>query len=180
MKHFLATLLSLLIFFSCKTEGNEVEEYKIFTMKSGPKSSRTIDSMKFRTFRERDREVYEYKTLENDSTYYFLFEKNTDSNIFLKDFDVEFKLIDEIDFLFNNKKTTIYKYAYDLEDIVDEESDYYFSNEYGLIMIQSLAWLKTNILINEEEFKPLQDSIIENHYKFKSSYNLITGTTTEN
>ena len=36
------------------------------------------------------------------------------------------------------------------------------------------------VSVNEEEFKPLQDSIIENHYKFKSSYNLKTATTTEN
>ncbi|WP_290700609.1 hypothetical protein [Lacinutrix sp.] len=169
MKYILS-ILSLLFFFSCKTEENKIGEYQIFTMKSGPENSRTIDSMKYRVFVEKNKRIYEYKSLENDSTYFFRFEKNINNDSILTRFyDIDCELIDKVDFQFKNKKVSVFKYAYDLEDMADEEEDYYFTEEYGLIMLQNIAWLRFNVLINEEELKPLQDSIINNHYKFKSS-----------
>jgi hypothetical protein len=173
MKCFLFLLLVLVTFISCKNEVTKhdiKDNYQIVLKKSGPENYRTIDTMRFRTFVEKDKRIYEYKSLDSDNTYFYMFEINTINDSILKIIDVECKLIDKVDFQFKNKNITIYKYAYDLVGMMDEESDYYFSKEFGLIMIESTAWSKVNVLINEQEFNPIQDSIFKYSYKFKSSY----------
>ncbi|WP_299250608.1 hypothetical protein [uncultured Lacinutrix sp.] len=173
MKYILFALFVSAIFISCKREvatSEIIEDYQIVSIKSGPENYRTIDSTRFKTFVETNRRIYEYASMENDSTYFYLFEKNINNDSVLKVIDVECKLVDSKKITFKNNEIILYKYSYNLIDEEDEEEDYYFSNEYGLIMSQSIAWTKANTLINEEEFKSIQDSILLNLYRFRGSY----------
>lgn len=166
MKYILSIII-LLFLFSCK----KGKDYQILSIKSGPENSRTIDSIRYRIIVKNDKKIYEYKSLESDNTYFNRIEKNIDNDSILRVYDIECKLIDSHKFKFKNKDVIVYKYNYDIIGQEDEESDYYFTKEYGLIKIESTVWRNVNVIINQEEFKPLQDSILINQKRFKSSFN---------
>ncbi|APX99306.1 hypothetical protein [Lacinutrix venerupis] len=115
--------------------------------------------MCYYTFIENDKKVYEYRSIDGDSSYFFRFEQKNNNDRTLNLYGIDLKFIDFQNIQFNNKLIKVNKYHYKIVGQEDEESDYYFTSEYGLIMLESTDWSNVNVLINEEEFKPLQDSI---------------------
>lgn len=160
-------LFFLMIFLSsCNNEIKKTtSEFKTISIKSGPKNQH-IDSARFRTLVEGNIKRYEYKTFENDSTFYQFIEKeiNNDSVLIVRGNNC--KLISSHHYQFNSEEIKIQAYLYDIPSVFDDESIFYFNNELGLILEQSIAWANASVLYNEEGLKPLQDSINYNFNRF--------------
>ncbi len=158
---FLMILLS-----SCNDEIKKTTlEFKTISIKSGPKNQH-IDSVRFRTLVEGNIKKYEYKTFENDSAFRQFIEKEIDNDSVLIVAGTNCKLIDSKDYQFKIENIKIQAYLYNIHNLSDDESIFYFNNKYGVIAEYSLAWSDTKVLYNQEELKPLQDSIHKDFNRF--------------
>ena len=83
------------------------------------------------------------------------------------------KLIDSKDYQFKIENIKVQAYLYNIPNLSDDESIFYFNNKYGVIAEYSLAWSDTKVLYNQEELKPLQDSILKNFNRFLLIGNMI-------
>ena len=76
------------------------------------------------------------------------------------------KLISSHNYQFNSEEIKIQAYLYNISNLSDDESIFYFNNKYGVIAEYSLAWPDTKVLYNQEELKLLQDSIHKDFNRF--------------
>ncbi|WP_370226477.1 hypothetical protein [Mesoflavibacter sp.] len=153
-------LFFLMIFLSsCNDEIKKTtSDFKTISIKSGPKNQH-VDSARFRNLVEGNIKRYEYKTFENDSTFHQFIEKEIENDSVLIVAGTNCKLISSHNYQFNSEEIKIQAYLYNIPNLSDDESIFYFNNKYGVIAEYSLAWPDTKVLYNQEELKPLQDSI---------------------
>ena len=165
--------LICVLLFGCnqkKEENTKNNTYKEITVRTLLRKSESIkDTTLYRKYTDTNNMIYEYKTLENDSAYFHIVTKEMTNDSSIKLFNETCKLVDTATFQFKGERVKIFKYFSDVEGEIDEEHDYYFSNKYGLVFSKSVAWSYPWEFYNEEELKPLQDSILNNLDKFKSS-----------
>jgi len=172
IKQIIFSLICCLIFACGEKHEKSIKEtaYRNITIKTLYRDYKSKKkSVLYKKYKDSINMVYEYKTLENDSTYYFLITKNIakDSSIYLWGQDCKF--VDSKIFNFKGKSIEVLKYFYDDKDSIDEEHNYFFTNEYGLVFSKSYAWSFPLDYYNVEELKPLQDSIVNNLDTFKKS-----------
>lgn len=173
MKKLIIFSLFCCVIFACggKNESSIKENaYKNITIKTLYRDYKSKKkSALYKKYKDSTNMVYEYKTLDNDSTYYFIITKDiaNDSSIYL--WGQVCKLVDSKTFSFKEKSIKVFKYFYDDKDAMDEEHNYFFTNEYGLVFSKSYAWSFPLDYYNVEELKPLQDSIVNNLETFKRS-----------
>ncbi len=157
-----------------KEQANKSNSYNYLTLRTLISKSKSInETVLYKKYSDENNTIYEYKTLDNDSTYFhFITKELTNDNSILL-YDQTCELIDTKVFNFKGVPIKVFKYLYDVNDSIDEEHDYYFTNEYGVIFSKSIAWSYPWEFYNELELKPLQDSILKNEEKFKSSFNFL-------
>ena len=165
-------VLTCVLLIGCSQKKEENDTYQKITIRTLLRKSESIkDTTLYRKHTDANNTIYEYIISKSDSTYFHLVTKEMTSDSSIKLFNETCKLVDTATFQFKGERVKIFKYFYDVEGSMDEEHDYYFSNKYGLVFSKSVAWRYPWEFYNEEELKPLQDSILNNIDKFKSSNN---------
>lgn len=172
MKYFFFLLFVSITFVSCKKE-HQKKIYIITEDAYNKARKKSLDSTYLEITTVEQKHIYKYSLKMTDSFIYnyMHLEKIIDDNNYLRIFNENCILIDVKSFLFEGKKTKVYKYLYDKEGISDDRTDYYFNDELGLIFAKNLAW-NINIYYDSENLKQLHDSILKNEDKFKSSFKL--------
>ncbi|WP_375239892.1 hypothetical protein [Aurantibacter sp.] len=170
MKSFL--LLFILILSSCSSSKSYEEKVNNLVIVEAEfiGENKVLDTLRFDIFEDRKTLSYSYTSISNKK----YFNKNTLIEFQLANDSIliyngkKCSLIDTEIFKFENKNIVVYKYLFDDKNWIDEETEYYFTKEHGLIYSSGLAW-STEFMYNKKYLSEIQDSILRNLYKFKTS-----------
>ena len=97
--------------------------------------------------------------------YTFIKPVHSDSSIYL--YGIKCSLISKKTFKINNKDFTILKYYYDEQNTVDEESSFFYHQDYGLLVVFNDGWLELARSMEYDEItKKIVDSIVNDRTGF--------------
>ena len=171
MKSFL--LLFILILSSCSSSKSYDEKVNNLVIVEAELigGNKVLDTLSFEILKTEKAVNYFYKSIAQKSLYNktVLIEMSLTNDLILVFNSEKCRLIDTEIFKFDNKNIIVYKYLYDDEHWIDEETEYYFTKEHGLIYSRGLAW-SSELVFNKKYLSEIQDSVIVYNKKFKSSF----------
>jgi hypothetical protein len=170
MKHFL--LLFILILLSCSSSKSYDEKVKNLVIVEAELigGNKILGTLRFDILKTKKTLSYSYMSIAEKK----YFKQNTLIEFQLTNDSIliyngeKCRLIDTEVFKLNGEDIIVYKYLYNDEDWIDEETEYYFTKEHGLIYSSNLAW-STEFMYNKKYLSEIQDSVLRNLYRFKTS-----------
>lgn len=126
--------------------------------------------------------IYLTETIKNDSIHYiyklkagdtlgYSFSKSIDNDSSINIYGMKCPLISSKTFKIRNREFNILKYYYDEENSYDEETNFFFHQDYGLLVAFNVGWLILGYSMECDSIsKILIDSIISDRTGFYLKY----------
>ena len=171
MKNFLLLLILILSSCSSSKRYDEKVNHLVIVEAELIGKNKILDTLSFEIVKTEKTINYTYKSIAKKSYYKseILIKKQLKNDSILIFDGEKCRLIDTVVFKFDNKEVVVYKYLYDLINSIDEEEEYYFTKEYGLIYQKGLGW-SYHYLFNRKYLAEIQDSVMIYNKNFKPSF----------
>ncbi len=164
----LHVIIGLIIFYTftnCKEKRFEKADSLVFINSYRYDSVRKTDSLFLNKYVINDTLGFIYKQGVDTLGYSFFKSAFNDSSIFI--YGLNCPLIAKKTFVIDNKDFTVLKYYYDIENSDDEESSFFYHENYGLLVCFNDGWLDLIFSIEyDNTSKVLIDSIINDRTGF--------------
>jgi len=163
--HIIIGLIIFQVFISCKQKQFENADKLVLLNSYSHDSIWKTDSLYLSKFISNDTLGFFYKQGMDTLGYSFFKSNYNDSSIYL--YGLNCSLIATKTFKIKNKDFTVLKYYYDVENSIDEESSFFYQDNYGLLVCFNDGWLDLIFSMEYDNIsRILIDSIINDRTGF--------------